>query len=132
MNINTLRQRLERLEATNASVPTPSKPNPLLSVLQVLIAHHLGSAGPSDSIASGMARGLGYDGPQTFRKALLAGSESPAFEDLNARWRDAISRLFALKETTPDCDGPTFGNVVEALFSEMPERLQRHPLHTGN
>ena len=132
MNINTLRQRLERLEATNASVPTPSKPDPLLSVMQGWIAHHLGNAGPSESIAEAMARGLGYEKGGDLVGGLRAGAETPRRDDLNARWRGAINRLFALKDAVPDCDGPTFGATVEALFSEMPERLQRHPFLAGN
>jgi hypothetical protein len=27
----------------------------------------------------------------------------------------------------PDCDRPTFAVAVEALFSEVAEKLQRHP-----
>lgn len=101
--------------------------HPLAKLLDVLVAHHLGGAAPNDSIAGAMARGLGYDGPQSFRTALLAESRSTASEDLNTRWRDAMGRLFSLKGTTPDCDGPTFAVAVEALFSELPERLQHHP-----
>jgi hypothetical protein len=127
MNVTSLRQRLEKLEALSASSAAPEPLHPLTKLFNVLVAYHLGGLGGSDSIATGMARGLGYDGPQIFRTALLAGSKSPAGEDMNTRWRDAMVRLFALKGIAPDCDGPTFGDVVGALFREMPEELQRHP-----
>lgn len=127
MNVTSLRQRLEKLEALSASSAAPEPLHPLTKLFNVLVAYHLGGLAGSDSIATGMARGLGYDSPQIFRTALLAGSESPVGEDLNARWRDARVRLFALKGAAPDCDGPTFGGVVEALFYEMPESLQHHP-----
>lgn len=97
-------------------------------MLQVLIAHHLGNAGPSDSIAEAMARGLGYDKGPALMAALRAGRRTPAGEDLSTRWRDATRRLLALKDTTPDCDGPVFAAAVEALFFDMPERLQHHPM----
>lgn len=38
-----------------------------------------------------------------------------------------MRRLFALKGATPDCDGPTFGDTVVALFADLPEGLQHHP-----
>ncbi|MCJ2121049.1 hypothetical protein [Methylobacterium sp. J-077] len=126
MNVTSLRQRLEKLEALGASSTAPQPLHPIAKLLDVLVAYHLGGLAGSDSIATGMARGLGYDSPQIFRAALLAGSESPAGEDLNARRRDAKVRLFALKGAVPDCDGPTFGGVVEALFYEMPEEVQHH------
>ncbi|TXN76181.1 hypothetical protein FV228_01395 [Methylobacterium sp. WL18] len=128
MNITSLRQRLERLEAEKISTLTPSRPDPLLTMLQVLIAHHLGNAGPTDSIAESMARGLGYDKGHTLMIALRAGRETPVAEDLSSRWRDATRRLLAIKDAAPGCDGPIFAAVVEALFYEMPERLQRHPM----
>ena len=128
MNITSLRQRLEPLEAEKISAVTPSSPDPLLTMLQVLIAYHLGNAGPSDSIAEAMARGLGYDKGLNLMVALRAGRGTPAAEDLSTRWRDATRRLLALKDAAPGCDGPIFATVVEALFFEMPERLQRHPM----
>ena len=127
MNVASLRQRLEKLEALGVSSTVPRPLHPVAKLLDVLVAYHLGGLTGSDSIATGMARGLGYDSPQVFRTALGAGSGSPASEDMNARWRDAMVRLFALKGAAPDCDGPTFGGVVETLFCEMPEKLQRHP-----
>jgi len=93
-----------------------------------LVAYHLGGAGPRDSIAEATARGLGYGSPQDFRSALMGRSGASTAGDLDTRWGDALRRLFALKGAAPDCDGPVFGMVVEALFSEMPERLQRHPM----
>ena len=126
MNVTSLRQRLEKLEALGVSSTAPQPLHPVAKLLDVLVAYHLGGLTGSDSIATGMARGLGYDSPQIFRTTLGAGSGSPASEDMNARWRDAMVRLFALKGTAPDCDGPTFGGVVEALFYEMPEAVQHH------
>ena len=128
MNITSLRQRLERLEAEKISMLAPSRYDPLLTMLQVLIAHHLGSAGPTDSIAEAMARGLGYDRGHAPMIALRADPGTPTAEDLSTRWRDATRRLLALTGATPDCDGPVFAAAVEALFFDMPERLQRHPL----
>ena len=128
MNVISLRPRLEKLEALSTSSAAPQPLHPLTKLFDVLVAYHLGGLAGSDSIATGMARGLGYDSPQIFRTALLAGSESPVTEDLNARWRDAKVRLFALKGAAPDCDGLTFGGVVEALFYEMPEEVQHHSL----
>lgn len=127
MNITTLRQRLEKLEALSASSTAPQPLHPISKLLDVLVAYHLGGLAGNDSVATGMARGLGYDGPQIFRTALLAGSGSHAFEDMNTRWQDAMRRLFALKEATPECDGPTFGDTLVSLFNDMPEGLQRHP-----
>ena len=126
MNVTSLRQRLEKLEALSVSNAAPRPLHPLAKLLEVLVAYHLGGLTGSDSIAAGMARGLGYDSPQIFKTALGAGSGSQAGEDLNARWRDAKVRLFALKGAAPNCDGPTFGGVVEALFYEMPETVQHH------
>lgn len=127
MNVNTLLQRLERLETKDDTALTVPKANPLLKVLQVLVAYHLGNTAPNDSIAGAMARGLGYDSPGLMT-ALRADEGTSAAKELNARWRDAMGRLFALKGTAPDCDVPTFGAALEALFSEMPERLQGHPM----
>ena len=126
MNVISLRQRLEKLEALNVSIAAPRPLHPLAKLLDVLVAYHLGGLAGSDSIATAMARGLGYDSPQVFRTALDAGAGSPASEEINARWRDAMVRLFALKGAAPDCDGPTFGGVVEALSYEMPEAVQHH------
>ncbi|MGT2482364.1 hypothetical protein ACU4GR_33835 (plasmid) [Methylobacterium oryzae CBMB20] len=39
-----------------------------------------------------------------------------------------MTRLLALKNASPDCDGPTFAAAVEALFLDMPEEFQRHPM----
>ena len=125
MTINTLIQRLERLETKDDTALTAPKADPLMKVLQVLVAYHLGNADPTDSIAGAMARGLGYDS-SGLMTALRADEGTSAAEDLSARWRDAMGRLFALKGTAPDCDEPTFGTALEMLFSEMPERLQRH------
>jgi hypothetical protein len=130
MNVTSLRQRLEKLEALGASSTAPRPLHPIAKLLDVLVAYHLGGLAGIDSIATGMTRGLGYDGPQIFRTALLAGLKSPAGEDLNVRWRDAMLRLFALKGVAPDCDGPTFDGVVEGLFYEMPERLKQHLMVT--
>lgn len=127
MNITALRQRLEKLEAQSASAAAPRPLHPLTKLLDVLVAYHLGGAGPSDSIAGAMARGLGYDGPGDFRTALQVNSDTVAAENMDTRWRDAMRRLFALKGASPDCDGPTFGDTLVALFTEMPERLQHHP-----
>ena len=126
MNVTSLRQRLEKLEALGASSTAPQPLHPIAKLIDVLVAYHLGGLAGSDSIAAGMARGLGYDSPQVFRTALGAGSGSPAFKDMNARWRDAMVRLFALKGAAPNCDGPTFGGVAEALFYDMPEAVQHH------
>ena len=123
----SLQRRIEALEAQFVSGGAPPPMHPVARLLDVLVAHHLGRACPSDSIAEAMARGLGYSGSQDFRSALMARSDAAAAADLNARWRDAMGRLFALKGLAPDCEGPVFGMAVEALFAEMPERLQRHP-----
>lgn len=123
----SLRRRIEALEARFASGGAPLPMHPAGRLLNVLVAYHLGGTGPRDSIAEGMARGLGYSGPQDFRSALMARSDISTAGNLDTRWRDAMVRLFALKGVAPDCDGPVFGTVVEALFSELPERLQRHP-----
>lgn len=127
MNTITLRQRLEKLEAQSASSAAPQPLHPLTKLFNVLVAYHLGGAGPNDSIAGAMARGLGYETPGTFQAALQANSDTVAAEDLNTRWQDARRRLFALKGATPDCDGPTFGATLVALFTDLPERLQHHP-----
>jgi hypothetical protein len=74
-----------------------------------------------------MARRFGYETTHDLMVALCADRGTPAAEDLSTRWRDAMCRLFALKDATPDYDGPIFGAVVESLFVELPERLQRHP-----
>jgi len=132
MNITTLRQRLEKLEAQSASGAAPRPLHPLAKLLDVLVAYHLGGAGPSDSIAGAMARGLGYDGSGDFRTALQANADTVAAEDMNTRWRDAMRRLFAFKGATPDCDGPTFGDTLVALFTDLPERLQHHPFLSPN
>lgn len=124
-------RRIEALEAQFASGGTPPPMHPVARVLNVLVAYHLGGAGPSDSIGEAMARGLGYGDARDFRSALMARSDGSTADDLNTRWRDAMVRLFALKGAAPDCDGPVFGTVVEALFSEMPERFQRHPVLAG-
>jgi hypothetical protein len=128
MNITTLRQRLEKLEALGASHAAPQPLHPLTKLLNVLVAYHLGDAGPKDSIAEATARGLGYDGPREFRAALQAQSDTTVAEDRDTRWWDAMRRLFALKGATPDCDGPTFGDTLAALFADMPDSLQHHPL----
>ena len=127
MNSTSLRQRLEKLEALGASSAAPQPLHPLTKLLNVLVAYHLGGAGPNESIAEATARGLGYDSPRDFKAALQAQSDTTAAEDRDARWRDAVRRLFALKGATPDCDGPTFGDTVVALFADLPERLQHHP-----
>lgn len=127
MNITGLRQRLEKLEAQSASHAAPQPLHPLTKLLNVLVAYHLGAAGPNDSIAGAMARGLGYDSPGNFRAALQANLDTAAAEDRDTRWRDAMRRLFALKGATPDCDGPTFGDTLVALFADMPDSLQHHP-----
>lgn len=127
MSVTTLRQRLEKLEALGASIAAPQPLHPLTKLLNVLVAYHLGGAGPNESIAEATARGLGYDGPRDFRAALQAQSDTTAAEDRDTRWRDAMHRLFALKGATPDCDGPTFGDTLVALFTDLPERLQHHP-----
>lgn len=127
MNITTLRQRLEKLEAQNASHAAPQPLHPLIKLLNVLVAYHLGGAGPNDSIAGAMARGLGYDTPGSFKAALKANSDTVAAEDLDTRWQDARRRLFALKGATLDCDGPTFCDTLVALFADLPKWLQRHP-----
>ena len=127
MNITALRQRLEKLEALSASAAAPQPLHPLTKLLDILVAYHLGGLAGNDSIASGMARALGYHSPRNFRTALLAGAESSAFQELNVRWRGALARLFALKGADVNCDGPTFGGVVEALFREMPDHLRQHP-----
>ena len=126
MNVISLRQRLKKLEALSASNMAPRPLHPLAKLLDILVAYHLGGLTRSDSIAAGMARGLSYDSPQVFRTAHGAGSGSMVSEEMNARWRDAMVRLFALKGAAPDCDGPTFGRVVESLFREMPEGVQHH------
>lgn len=127
MNIISLRQRLERLDAEKISVVVLSKPDPLLTVLQVLIAHHLGNATPSDTIAAAVTRGLGYENSQDLMIGLRADRGTSDAADPGTRWRNATCRLLALKGAMPDCDGPTFGATVEALFAEMPGRLQHHP-----
>lgn len=127
MNITTLRQRLEKLEALGASSAAPRPLHPLAKLLDILVAYHLGAAGPNDSIAGAMARGLGYAGPQDFRAALRANSDTVAAEDMDNRWQGAMCRLFALKGGTPDCDGPTFGDTLVALFNHLPEGLRHHP-----
>ena len=128
VTIIPLRRRLEALEARAvpdiATIPTL---HPLKRLLNTLVAGHLGDTGSNGTIAEGMARGLGYDGLRSFRAALTAGSGSPAREDLNTRWSDAMSRLFALKGTVPDCDPETFTVTVEALYRELPEHMREHP-----
>ena len=127
MSITSLRQRLEKLETLTASNAAPQPLHPLTKLLNVLVAYHLGGAGPKDSIAEAMARGLGYDTPGSFHAALKAMSDTIAAEDLNTRWQDARCRLFSLKGATPDCDGPTFCDTLVALFADLPEWLQHHP-----
>lgn len=127
MNTSSLRQRLEKLEALGVSSAPPQPLHPLTKLLNVLVAYHLGGAGPKESIAEATARGLGYDGPRDFRAALQAQSDATAAEDRNTRWRDAMRRLFDLKGVTPDCDGPTFCDTLVALFNDLPEGLQHHP-----
>lgn len=127
MNSTSLRQRLEKLEALGASSAAPQPLHPLTKLLNVLVAYYLGGAGPNESIAEATARGLGYDGPRDFKAALQAQSDTTAGEDRNTRWREAMHRLFALKGATPDCDGPTFGDTLVALFTDLPEGLHHHP-----
>jgi len=123
----SLQRRIKTLEAWFASGGAPPPMHPVARLLNVLVAFHLGGAGPTNSLAEAMARGLGYGGPKDFKSALMAHSDTHAAADLNTRWCDAMVRLFALKGAALDCERPVFGMVVEALFSEMPERLQRHP-----
>jgi len=127
VNIATLRQRLEKLEAQSASSAAPQPLHPLTKLLNVLVAYHLGGVRPNESIAEATARGLGYDGARDFRAALQAQSDTTAAEDRDTRWRDAMRRLFGLKGTTPDCDGPTFGDTLVALFADMPDSFHHHP-----
>ena len=127
MNTTSLRQRLEKLEALGMSHAAPQPLHPLTKLLNVLVAYHLGGAGPKDSIAEAMARGLGYDTPGSFQAALKANSDTVAAEDLNNRWQGARCRLFTLKGATLDCDGPTFCDTLVALFADLPKRLQHHP-----
>ena len=127
MNISTLRHRLDKLETKSGSAVRAPVSHPLAKLLEVLVAYYLGNAGPNDSIADAVARGLGYGKGHDLMDALRSDKGTPRSENLNARWRDAMSRLFALKGTAPDCDTPTFAATVEVLFREMPERLQQHP-----
>lgn len=126
MNVRDLDKRLARLQEQFASDEAPPPMHPVARLLNVLVAHHLGGAGPSDSIGEAMARGLGYSDARDFKTALMARSDGSAADDLNTRWRDAMVRLFAMKGAAPDCAAPVFGAVVEVLFFEMPERLQSH------
>lgn len=124
-----LRRRIEALEARYASGGTLPPMHPVARALNVLVAYHLGGAGPSDSIEEAMARGLGSSDAREFSAALMARSDGSTADDLDTRWRDAMVHLFALKGAAPECDGSAFRMVVEALFAEMPERLRQHPFH---
>lgn len=128
-NATAIRGRLDRLEGAVTARPGPGPGSPLMALLTVLLAVHCGdAASPKTAVAQGMARALGYDGPLDLRAALTAGSESLATADLNERWREAMTRLLALKGVSPDCDGETFAAAIEALYLEMPAYFQHHPM----
>lgn len=80
----------------------------------MLIAHHLGGVGPNESLAEGTARGLGYEKGLDLRKALGSDTGTPNREYLNARWRDAVDRLFTLRGLSLEC-------------GDRPLWLQEHP-----
>lgn len=132
MNIMTLRQRPEKLEALSVSHAAPPSLHPLTKLLNVLVTYSLGGLDGTESIASGTARGLGYDSPGDFRAALRANANTEVTEDLNTRWRYAMRRPFAIKGSSPNCDSGAFGATLEALFAEMPDSLQHHPFLSPN
>lgn len=134
MTVVSFRRRLEALEGLAAPQAGPPQKDPVCTLLQGLIAHHLGGFGAAnrnESVADGMARGLGYEKGRDLMDGLRAGAGAPARDDLNARWREAVGRLFALKDVAPDCDGPTFAATLEALYREMPERVRGHSFMAG-
>lgn len=126
MSLN-LSKRLALLEAQASPGDQPSPLHPIRRLLDVLVAYHLGEIGENESIAAGMARGLGYESAGDLRVALSASEDPSKPEGYNARWQAALRRLLALKGTPPDCDSGTFGATLEALFAEMPDSLKRHP-----
>ncbi|MCJ2021194.1 hypothetical protein MKK84_27895 [Methylobacterium sp. E-065] len=123
-----MRSRIDRLEAAVGSPPEPTSRSPLVTLLTVLTAYHLGDAGPGRSLADGMAAALGYPGGLVFRAAMMAPSGSPERADLNCRWSAATRRLLALKGVSPDCDGPAFAAAVEALYLDLPKYFQQHQM----
>ena len=127
MKSGSIQRRLMALEARSGTSSDPEPLHPIRRLLDVLVAYHLGGMSEDESIAFGMARGLGYDSPANLRAALAASDDQSRLEGYNARWQDALGRLFALKNASPDCDSRTFGATLEALYAEMPDSLKRHP-----
>lgn len=76
----------------------------------------------------------GRDGTRTgLRRS--AGFQGCAPGELGYRGGDGLGPSLAGCDASPvrsegatlDCDGPTFGATLEALFTDLPERLQHHP-----
>ena len=130
MTVISLRHRLEQLEKRSPNAAPPGL-SPVVKLFYVLAAYHLGGLGPSESLANGVGRALGYETSGGFQGALGAGDTTPAGDDFNTRWRDAMWRLFALKGVNPECDDQTFTETLVTLFGEMPERCRTHPFLNG-
>ena len=127
MTAGSIQRRLMALEAQASTVERFDPIHPVNKLLDVLVAYHLGGMSETESIAAGMARGLGYDSAADLRGALAAGKGTPKSAELDARWQDALERLFARKGAVHGCEIETFRTTLEALKNDMPDEFQKHP-----